>query len=173
MTTQNSIIKKILNTYTVSSFYQDIIENYESTLYFSFENAPLEKIDLVYNKMQTTIEKIGSGEEKFDMTRMQNILERSILEYYSNLESNPHEAIAFASIADSLYGEKSEDVRRFILYIIFSIILISIFNACSLLYIQFEMRLNVDQQMKSLLTKDEHFWRDLVNVYLVKVSEIY
>lgn len=34
------------------------------------------------------------------------------------------------------------------------------------------MRLNVDQQMKSLLTKDEHFWRDLLNVYLVKVSEI-
>lgn len=63
--------------------------------------------------MQTTIEKIGSGGERFDMNRMQNILERSILEYYSNLESNPHEAIAFASIADSLYGEKNEDVSRF------------------------------------------------------------
>lgn len=103
----------------LSLFYQDIIENYESALYFSFENAPLEKIDAVYEKMQTTLEKIGSGEEKFDMNRMQNILERSILEYYSNLESNPHEAIAFASIADSLYGEKSEDVSRFIYFINF------------------------------------------------------
>lgn len=35
------------------------------------------------------------------------------------------------------------------------------------------MRLNVDQQMKSLLTKDETFWRDLLNVYLVKVSTIF
>lgn len=60
--------------------------------------------------MQTTIEKIASGEERFDMNRMQNILERSILEYYSNLESNPHEAICFACIADSLYGEKTDDV---------------------------------------------------------------
>lgn len=95
--------------------------------------------------MQATIEKIASGAERFDMNRMQNILERSILEYYSNLESNPHEAIAFASIADSLYGEKNED---------------------------FEMRLNVDQHMKTLLTKDEQFWRDLLNLYLVKVSII-
>lgn len=60
--------------------------------------------------MQTTIEHIAKGAEVFDMNRMQNILERCILEYYSNLESNPHEAIAFASIADSLYGEKKEDV---------------------------------------------------------------
>lgn len=32
------------------------------------------------------------------------------------------------------------------------------------------MRLNVDQQMKSLLTKEESFWRNLLNQYLVKVS---
>lgn len=41
---------------------------------------------------------------------MQNILERCILEYFGNLESNPHEALAFTSIADALYGEKNEDV---------------------------------------------------------------
>lgn len=44
------------------------------------------------------------------MKRMQNILERCILEYFSNLESNPHEALAFTAIADALYGEKDEDV---------------------------------------------------------------
>lgn len=99
-----------INDPYASTVSYNIIENYESALYFSFENVPLDKIDLVYEKMQTTIENIGKGEEKFDMNRMQNILERCILEYYSNLESNPHEAIAFASIADSLYGEKNEDV---------------------------------------------------------------
>lgn len=37
---------------------------------------------------------------------------------------------------------------------------------------QFEMRLNVDQQMIKLLKKDEIFWRDLLNVYLVEVSNL-
>lgn len=44
------------------------------------------------------------------MQRIHNILERCILEYFSNLESNPHETIAFTAIADALYGEKEEDV---------------------------------------------------------------
>lgn len=34
------------------------------------------------------------------------------------------------------------------------------------------MRLNVDQQMKSLLSRDEIFWRDLLNLYLVEVSNL-
>lgn len=37
-------------------------------------------------------------------------------------------------------------------------------------FIQFEMRLNVDQQMKILLTKDEVFWRNILNEYLINVS---
>lgn len=93
-----------------STISYNIIENLESAIYFSFENVPLDKIDLVYQKMQTILGNISKGDEKFDMNRMQNILERCILEYYSNLESNPHEAIAFASIADSLYGENDKDV---------------------------------------------------------------
>lgn len=93
-----------------STVSYNIIENFESAIYFSFENVPLDKIDLVYDTMKTILVNISNGDEKFDMNRMQNILERCILEYYSNLESNPHEAIAFASIADSLYGENDADV---------------------------------------------------------------
>lgn len=94
-----------------STVSYNIIENYESAIYFSFENVPVDKIDKVYDKMQSVLGDISNGTEKIDMNRMQNILERSILEYFSNLESNPHEALAFAAIADSLYGEKNEDVR--------------------------------------------------------------
>lgn len=93
-----------------STVSYNIIENYESAIYFSFENVPLDKIDSVYDKMQTVLGNISKGVEKIDMNRMQNILERCILEYFSNLESNPHEALAFAAIADSLYGEQNEDV---------------------------------------------------------------
>lgn len=90
-----------------STVSYNIIENYESALYFSFENVPFDKIDLVYDKMKSIVGNIA----KIDMIRMQNILERCILEYFSNLESNPHEALAFATIADSLYGETEDDVR--------------------------------------------------------------
>lgn len=93
-----------------STVSYNMIENYESALYFSFENVPLEKVDLVYDKMKSILENISKGGEKIDMNRLQNVLERCILEYYSSLESNPHEALAFAAIADSLYGERSEDV---------------------------------------------------------------
>lgn len=45
------------------------------------------------------------------MTRMNNILDRTILEYLNNLETNPHDAIAFLAIGDFLYGETVNDVR--------------------------------------------------------------
>lgn len=44
------------------------------------------------------------------MARMKNILERNILEYLSNLESNPHDAVAFLAIGDVLYGRTPQDV---------------------------------------------------------------
>lgn len=44
------------------------------------------------------------------MKRLNHILERIVLEYFSNLESNPHDSIAFSVIGDALYGENDEDV---------------------------------------------------------------
>lgn len=40
----------------------NIIENYESCLYLSFENVPLEKSDSVYGKMVSVLENIANGE---------------------------------------------------------------------------------------------------------------
>lgn len=51
-----------------------------------------------------------TGMEQIDMVRMSNILERNILEYMSNLESNPHDAVAFLAIGDVLYGRTPKDV---------------------------------------------------------------
>lgn len=50
------------------------------------------------------------GKEKIDMKRMQNILERCLLEIYSSFESTPHEAVAYPVIADILYGQQDKDV---------------------------------------------------------------
>lgn len=88
----------------------NLVENLTSSLYLLFENVPVAKIDSVYDKMVSVLTNIADGGEKLDMNRMQNIIERCILEYFSNLESNAHEALAFTAIADALYGETNEDV---------------------------------------------------------------
>lgn len=93
-----------------SSVAYNIVENSESMLYFSFQNVPIEKIDLVHEKMLNVLTDIVDGKEKIDMQRMQSILERCILEYFSNIESSPHEAIAYIVLADALYGNNSDDV---------------------------------------------------------------
>lgn len=54
-----------------SNVSYNIIENYESLLYFSFENAPLEKVDLVFERMQGVLKKIASG-ELFQMNLLDN-----------------------------------------------------------------------------------------------------
>lgn len=88
----------------------NIIENSESLIYFSFQNVPIEKIDLVHGKMQQVLSDIAHGVVNIDMERMQNILEKCILEYFSSMETSPHEAIAYPVIADALYGITDEDV---------------------------------------------------------------
>lgn len=93
-----------------SNVSYNIVENSESLIYFSFQNVPIEKIDLVHDKMQHVLTEIVDGKTKIDMERMQNILERCILEYFSSMETSPHEAIAFPVIADALYGSTSDDV---------------------------------------------------------------
>lgn len=40
----------------------------------------------------------------------------------------------------------------------------------NLALLQFEIRLNVNEQMKALLLKGEDFWIELLNDYLVNVS---
>lgn len=61
------------------------------------------------------------------MKRLQNILERCLLEIYSSFESSPHEAVAFPVIADYLYGQQDKDVGGAILNVTrFSTLVISI-----------------------------------------------
>lgn len=45
-----------------SNVSYNIIENYESLLYFAFQNAPLNKINLVFGRMQGVLQKIARGE---------------------------------------------------------------------------------------------------------------
>lgn len=86
------------------------IENLESLLYFTFENAPINKIDEILNKLKEILNKISNGTEKIDMQRMHSIIDREFLESLSALESNPHDTLALLLVGDSVYGTKEADV---------------------------------------------------------------
>lgn len=86
------------------------IENLESLLYFTFENAPIKKIDEIQGKLKEVLNKIANGEEKIDMQRMQSIIDREFLESLSSLESSPHDTLALLLVGDSVYGKSEEDV---------------------------------------------------------------
>uniref|UniRef100_A0A182NNB5 Uncharacterized protein n=1 Tax=Anopheles dirus TaxID=7168 RepID=A0A182NNB5_9DIPT len=107
-----------------------IVENSVSLLYLSFENVPLGKEDLVFPKLTQVLAGIATGEEKLDMQRMRNVIERYRLEALSSLESNPHDDIALHVIGDVLYG--SDETA-------------------------FENRLNVNRCLQVLKDKEEAF----------------
>uniref|UniRef100_A0A1L8DTH1 Putative zn2+-dependent endopeptidase insulinase superfamily protein n=1 Tax=Nyssomyia neivai TaxID=330878 RepID=A0A1L8DTH1_9DIPT len=123
----------------------NIGENSETVLNFTYQNVPLSLVDDVYKKHRDVLKKIACGEEKIDMIRMGNIIEKNILESWSCLEDNPHEAIAFLVIGDVLYGSTQED---------------------------FELRLNTNIEYESFKGKDETFWIDLLKKYFVDTKTV-
>lgn len=100
-----------------SSIIFDISENLESLIGFTFQNVPMNKSDLIYITLDTVLQNIVSGKEKIDMKRIRTIIDRKILEFFNNLESNPHDTIAFWVIGDFLYGNTNEDVGNFNFFI--------------------------------------------------------
>lgn len=118
----------------------NIGENYESLLYFSFDNVPLEKIDKVFAKYVSVIQKIANGDEKIDMKRLTTVIDKAVLEALNSLESNPHDDIAFHTIGYVLYGNSEED---------------------------FNDRLNSNRQLTELRIKTEDYWISLLKQYFV------
>lgn len=155
-----SVLMRYLSDTSVSPLQRDLLEiddpyaskvsynigeNSESVLNFTFHNVPLNLVDEVHSKLQQVLGKIASGEEKIDMTRMRNIIEKNIVESWSCLEDNPHEAIAFLVIGDVLYGSSPDD---------------------------FELRLNTNTEYESFKDKDESFWIDLLKKYFVDAKYV-
>ena len=85
-------------------------------LYFTFENVPLEKLDLIFDKLMDILKSLADGREEFDMTRMRTICDKYILERLSSLENTPHDDIAFHLIGDILYGDTDKDVNQLLKY---------------------------------------------------------
>lgn len=75
-----------------------------------FSNVPVHKLDVIKAKLDARLKKFVDGEEHFDMSRMQTVVNRHRQETLSHLETNPHDAVAFMVIADMLYGTSKDDV---------------------------------------------------------------
>lgn len=126
-----------------SQVFFSIIENAVSLLYGHFGNVPIDKIDLVYDKLMSVLKGIANGDEKIDMIRIKNIIEKQIMEALSNLENEPHSSVSFLVIGDALYGNTNED---------------------------FEERMNHIKQLEYLREVDDNFWINLLKTYIIDVS---
>lgn len=82
------------------------IENAESVVYLTFENVPVSKLGEIQPKLFKVMEPLSDGSQPLDMDRMQLVIKRRILEQLSHLENNPHDTVAYMTIADILYGRR-------------------------------------------------------------------
>ncbi|ELU05156.1 hypothetical protein CAPTEDRAFT_140557 [Capitella teleta] len=117
-----------------------IIENSETCVSISFVNVPKGKLGLIKEKLFALLAKITDSDEKLDMTRMGQVIERRILEALNSLEDHPHDNIAFHVIGEFLYGNTKEDM---------------------------DVRLNQVNVFRKLLKEGAAFWIDLLKKYIV------
>lgn len=79
-------------------------------IYMLILNVPIAKLNVIKPKLDERLKKFVNGEEHFDMSRMETVVNRHRQETVSHLETNPHDAVAFMVIADMLYGTSKHDV---------------------------------------------------------------
>ncbi|KAL5012223.1 hypothetical protein ScPMuIL_010774 [Solemya velum] len=95
-----------------SQVHCNIIENSECCVYISFKNVPKDKLKDISPRLNTVLEKLASRSEIIDMTRIQNLLHRKILEMLNSMEDSPHEIMAVKLIEDFLFGDCEKDLEE-------------------------------------------------------------
>ncbi|KAJ8679467.1 hypothetical protein QAD02_015254 [Eretmocerus hayati] len=115
-------------------------ENSESLLYLVFENVPISKVSKILPHLTDVLGKLSKTENSINMERMNTVIHRYMLETLSNLESNPHDSIAFTIIGDFLFGHNKADL---------------------------ETRLSEVENLKKLKLKPVAYWVDLLRKYFI------
>lgn len=115
-----------------------VIENSESCLYFTFRDVDKDKLKDVSSKFQEVMKK--TLEKCLDMTRMQNIIHKKVLEALNNVEECPLDSAAFIIIGDFLYGSTREDL---------------------------ETRVKNISLFKKMKSEPEEYWKDLMKTYFI------
>ena len=99
------------NAYASSVGYS-FSENSESMILLTFDNVPKTKVNLIKSVLDETLKNISNSKDGIDLQRMRAVIHRYMLEILSNLESCPHESVAFMIIGDVLFGNNNEDVSN-------------------------------------------------------------
>lgn len=126
-----------------SSVSHNIIENSISALYLSFESVDKEHMNDISKKLFEVLNKIASGDEKFDIDRMRTTLARKIVRVLSVAETSPHSIISAPVIGYFLYGAGDLQIR------------------CR------EIPL-----LEDLMKKDSSFWLDILKKYFTSASHV-
>lgn len=94
-----------------SSVSTNIIENSISALYITFEGVDKIRLNEISKKLFEVLNKIATGEEKFDIDRMRTILNRKVIQILSAAETSPHSIVIGSIIGYFLYGNNDFHIR--------------------------------------------------------------
>uniref|UniRef100_A0A8D8XF76 Uncharacterized protein C05D11.1 n=1 Tax=Cacopsylla melanoneura TaxID=428564 RepID=A0A8D8XF76_9HEMI len=122
-----------------------IIENSSSLVYFTFENVPKDKLNLIKSKMLSLLSDIVEGKLPIDINRLVTVIRRHRAECLTHIENNPHFCIASMAIGDMLYGNTKEDL---------------------------DQRLNQIAELIQLETEPVDFWVELIRQFLVDAPHV-
>ncbi|XP_077292905.1 uncharacterized protein C05D11.1-like [Arctopsyche grandis] len=115
-----------------------IIENSVPLFALSLENVPLNRLEETLPELKKTITSIASLPNSISIERLKAIIDKQLRETLSQIENNPHDALAFSCISDVLYDLTDE---------------------------QFEEMLNKQNLYKKLVQEKEEFWKKLFTTY--------
>ncbi|KAL3870528.1 hypothetical protein ACJMK2_038582 [Sinanodonta woodiana] len=128
-----------------SKVHCGMMENSECCIYISFQNILKEKLFQIYPRLTDLLNKLATGQEKIDMTRMYNVIHRKILERLSSVEDHPHDTVAHVLIGDFLFGNAKEDL---------------------------ETRTSVISMLKQMKSKPDQFWVDLLVCFFINKPHV-
>ncbi|XP_073242896.1 uncharacterized protein C05D11.1-like [Porites lutea] len=89
----------------------DILEYLESCLVIKAKNVPFEKLNATKEKIKEVLGNLAEGKEVIDMSRMDVVIHRKILDTKNNFENHAHDTFADAIVGDFLYSTKAEDLH--------------------------------------------------------------
>lgn len=126
-----------------SSVSNNIIENSISVFYLTFEGVDKDRLNVISKKFFKVLNKIASGDEKFDIERMQTILSRKIVQTLSVAETSPHSVVIGAIIGHFLYGTND-----------------------------LQLRCREIPLLEEFMKKDTSFWLDLLKKYFTSANHV-
>ncbi|GBP23093.1 Uncharacterized protein C05D11.1 [Eumeta japonica] len=118
-----------------------ITENLSPLLRIELHNVPINKLQLARDTAKQCLEKIRSGADDIDILRMHRLLRKQLRESMVNLETDPHHAVAFQCIGDSLYSQNEQN---------------------------FIDRLNPQEMLHALMDEPSKYWLQLLQKYFTK-----